>query len=335
MIGLSAYWGCEDARNIDLYMMGLTPRRYRRAMAQLSREIAKQAYKGAFSSRSHVWFNQTYNGAMSYNSNAWFNQTYNGATSYNSNAWFNQPYSGATSYNSNAWFNQTYNGATSYNSNAGLNLAQQRDQRVRQRKIRKGYLPYRNEVWKNNQQAIFANMGDNELDQLETDNWVSGDGDRYLQDEVQECWKRHQRQWLWQRTGWNNNPQASWLENFYVLSDQMVSTATTNNHQRLVGQQASVAQQKQWALGPSKRIQARVMQQLGLRRDPSSKEKRPVSQTWIRQHISQLHGLSLLLALNDRDNGAQSVLTNWLQRERFTSDPQWVRAIAAAVVAIN
>lgn len=207
MMALSAYWGCDIARNIDLYMMGLTPRRHRRAMAQLSREIAKQAYNGAFS--------------------------------YDSYAWSNQP---------------------------------QSLQSVRQRKIRAGYLPYRKAAWKNNQQAIFANMGNNELNELGTDNWVSGDGDRYLQDEVQECWKRHQRQWLWQRTGWNNNPQASWLENFYVLSDQMGSTATANTHQRLVGLQASITQQKQWATRPSKRIQARVMQQLGLRRDPSSKE---------------------------------------------------------------
>ncbi|RBO85916.1 hypothetical protein DFP76_101191 [Marinomonas aquiplantarum] len=268
---LSAYWGAQSARTIDLHMMGLTPARHRRAMMQLSREVAKWAAKGSFSYR----------------------QT-----------------------NSRNWHHN-------------------RAQRLRQRKIRAGYLPYRDEAWKNNRQAIFANLGNNELGELATDNWVSGDGDCYLQDDIQEYWKRHQRQWLWQRTGWLSNSQASWLENFYVLSNDMVSSSTTNNEQRLVGLQASIAQQKQWAMRPSKRIQARVMQQLELRRDPTTKDKRPVSQTWIRQHISQLHGLSLLLALNDRDNEAQSVLTNRLQRERFTSDPQWVRAIAAAVVAIN
>ncbi|BFM50554.1 hypothetical protein [Marinomonas sp. THO17] len=242
-IMFSAYWGSQEAREIDLHMMALTPHRKRRAMAQLSREITKLASQGVrvrnASERNFNWRVRRW-----------------------------------------SW-HRTY-------------------------KISKGYLPYRYDTQRNNYHGILTHFGDNQLAALAESNDTQTSTD-----------------------GWD------WRDRWDPRRGNRKSRSQNYKTRVFVGQQASTVQQKQWSSEPTKRIQARRMQQLGLRRDPTTQDKRPVSQTWIRQHISQLHGLSLLLELNDRDNGAQSVLSNWLQRERFSNDPQWVRAIAAAVVAIN
>lgn len=210
---LSAYWGCDEARLMDLYMRQLTPWRYYRAMGQLSREITKYSQTSAFKQES-----------------------------------------------------------------ASQSLREKRLQRTRIRKMDKGFIPYRHNRQRTDRFGINAQQGASDAAYIST--YVDAEG----------------------------------------------------TEQRLTAQQASLPRQRRWATQPSTGIQARMMQKLGLRFDSNTEKSKPVSQTWIRQNISQLHGLSLLLALSDRQFGELSEWTNLPKRDVFQCDPQWVRAIAAAVL---
>lgn len=219
MLNVSAYWDCDEARYVDMHMAALTPKRYQRAMLQLSREMNRP-------------------------SNAHFFKS--------------------------AAANQ--NTLSDESSNA---LSKIKQGRTRIQKMHKGFQPYRQLVKKTDDYAITANQ--------------SSDDAAYV-------------------------------------------SAIVQQNQRLANKRASTTEKKRWAALPATRKQARMMQQLGLRFDQDNERNKPVSQMWIRNTMSQLHGLSLLLELDNRQTGKSNVWGTLPKREFFKNDPQWVRAIATVIL---
>lgn len=216
-LSLTAYWGCDGARYVDMHMAALSPRRYQRAMRQLSREVNRLSIK-------------------------------------------------ETAIDS---------------SIEEQTLAEKKQSRRRIRKMQQGFQPYRNQTEKSDSYAITAHQGS--------------------------------------------------VDAAYI-------SAIVQQDQRVANQRVSAKQKRRWATQPVTRIQAKMMKQLGLRltqnsSDGSLKEhNKPVSQVWIRNNLSQLHGLSLLLELDNRQNEKQNAWGTLPKRALFSNDPQWVRAIATVIL---